>query len=145
MREILENGIQVLSYLDTSDFPTIPFGLKQKRFTLGEEGDGTRPLLLVTHFPPHAVLPRHFHGDVFMDAVVAGSSKIDGIWHEAGTVRWFPAKAMYGPVQAGPDGCILLEFYVDEPGFRTTLDQDALTDDMKAELALMEEQRHHRG
>jgi hypothetical protein len=135
VKDILENGIKVLSYVDTDDFPEVGFGLRQKVFTLGEEGDKTRPLLLVTRFPPNAVLPRHYHQDVFMDAVVAGSSNIAGEWHEAGTVRWFPARAMYGPVVAGPDGCTLLEFYVDDPGFRTTLDDDALTDEMRAELS----------
>jgi hypothetical protein len=135
VKDILENGIKVLSYVDTDDLPEVGFGLRQKVFTLGEEGDKTRPLLLVTRFPPNAVLPRHYHQDVFMDAVVAGSSNIAGEWHEAGTVRWFPAKAMYGPVVAGPDGCTLLEFYVDDPGFRTTLDDDALTDEMRAELS----------
>jgi hypothetical protein len=134
VKDILENGIKVLSYVDTDDLPEVGFGLRQKVFTLGEEGDKTRPLLLVTRFPPNAVLPRHYHQDVFMDAVVAGSSNIAGEWHEAGTVRWFPARAMYGPVVAGPDGCTLLEFYVDDPGFRTTLDDDALTDEMRAEL-----------
>jgi hypothetical protein len=134
VKDILENGIKVLSCVDTDDFPEVGFGLRQKVFTLGEEGDKTRPLLLITRFPPNAVLPRHYHQDVFMDAVVAGSSNIAGEWHEAGTVRWFPAKAMYGPVVAGPDGCTLLEFYVDDPGFRTTLDDDALTDEMRAEL-----------
>jgi hypothetical protein len=134
MKDVLENGIKVLSYVDFSEFPEVGFGLRQKKFTLGNEGDPTRPVFLVTHFPPNAVLPRHYHQDVFMDAVVAGSSNIAGEWHEAGTVRWFPAKAMYGPVVAGPDGCTLLEFYVDEPGFRTTLDEEALTDEMKAEL-----------
>jgi hypothetical protein len=136
-RHEIENGIKIFSYIDTSDFPEVGFGLKQKRFALGEEGDSSRPLFLVTHFPPHAVLPRHYHGDVFMDAVVQGSSKIDGEWFEAGTVRWFPAKAMYGPIEAGADGCILLEFYVDQPGFATVIDEDALTDEARAEIARM--------
>ena len=129
--------IALLSYTDLSDFPEIGFGLKQKRVVLGAEGDPTRPLLVITRFPPNAVLPRHFHQDVFMDAVVAGSSNIDGNWHQAGTIRWFPPKKMYGPVVAGPDGCTLLEFYVDDRGFRTTLDGSALTDDMRAELKRM--------
>jgi hypothetical protein len=135
----IANGIEILSYVDTSDFFEVPFGLKQKRIVLGDEGDESRPILYLTHFPPHAVLPRHYHGDVFVDAVVQGSSKIDGEWFEAGTVRYFPSKAMYGPIEAGPDGCILLEFYVSQPGFNTTIDQDALTDDMKAEIAAFRE------
>lgn len=130
----IENGIKILSYIDTSDFPEVGFGLKQKRIVLGDPDAKDRPLFLITHFPPHAVLPRHFHGDVFVDAVVQGSSKIDGQWFEAGTVRWFPKNAMYGPVEAGPDGCILLEFYVNQPGLNTVMDDDALTDDMRAEL-----------
>jgi hypothetical protein len=134
MREVIENGIQVHSYLHPEEFPEVGFGLHQKRFTLGDESDMTRPLLIVTEFPPDAVLPRHYHGDVFMDAVVRGSSIIDGETHPAGTVRWFPAQAMYGPVIAGPEGCTLLEFYVSQPGFQTTLDEEALTDEMRAEL-----------
>jgi hypothetical protein len=132
---VLPNGVEVMTYLDTADFTETGFGLSQKRIVLGEEGDPTRPILLLTHFPPNAVLPRHYHGDVFADAVVQGASNIEGEWHEAGTVRWFPKQAMYGPITAGPEGCILLEFYVDQPGFATTLDEEALTDDMKAELA----------
>jgi anti-sigma factor ChrR (cupin superfamily) len=131
----LPNGTEVSSFLDTSDWPTIAFGLKQKRLVLGEENDPTRPILILTHFPPGAVLPRHYHGDTFVDAVVQGTSNMEGETHEAGTVRVFPPKAMYGPITAGDDGCVLLEFYVDGPGFQTTIDQDALTDDMKVELA----------
>jgi hypothetical protein len=133
MRDLLENGIKVFSYHDTSEYPTIAFGLKQKRFTLGEDGDPTRPILIVTHFPPNSSIPRHCHGDVFMDVVAEGASLIDGEWCEAGSVRWFPAKAMYGPVTAGPEGCILLEFYVDQPGFQTTIDEDAMPDELRAQ------------
>src|SRR4051794_33887787 len=97
----IENGIKILSYIDTSDFPEVGFGLKQKRIVLGDDPNAkNRPLFLITHFPPNAVLPRHYHGDVFVDAVVQGSSKMDGQWFEAGTVRWFPKEAMYGPVEA---------------------------------------------
>jgi hypothetical protein len=60
---------------------------------------------------------------------------MEGETHGPGTVRVFPPKAMYGPVMAGPEGCTLLEFYVDQPGFATTFDEEALTDDMKAEMA----------
>jgi hypothetical protein len=133
----ITNGIQVQDFNDWEEYPEIAFGLKQKRFYLGEEGDPTRPLFIITHFPPGAVLPRHHHEDVFMDVVVQGTSHFGGEdeVHGPGTVRWFPAKADYGHITAGPEGCILLEFYVDTPGFATTQDVDALTDEMKAEMA----------
>jgi hypothetical protein len=130
----LPNGIEVSSFLDTSDWPEIAFGLRQRRIVMGAEGDATRPILVLTHFPPNAVLPRHFHGKTFIDAVVAGTSTMEGETHGAGTVRVFPDEVMYGPVVAGPEGCVLLEFYVDAPGFATTLDLPALTEDMRAEL-----------
>jgi hypothetical protein len=41
---------------------------------------------------------------------------------------------MYGPVEAGPDGCVLLEFYVDAPGFKTEIDCASLTPDIIAGL-----------
>jgi hypothetical protein len=131
----LANGIKVETFLDTSDFRETGFGLKQKRYTLGEEGDETRPIFLITYFPPNAVLPRHHHGDVFMDVVVQGTSNLEGETHGPGTVRWFPKECDYGHITAGPEGCTLLEFYTDQPGFAVTIDQDALTDDMKAEMA----------
>ena len=31
-------------------------------------------------------------------------------------------------VRAGPDGCILLEFYRDQAGFAVTVDEDVLTE-----------------
>lgn len=130
----LPNGIEVGSFTDPSDWDATAFGLKQRRIVLGDPGDTTRPILVLTHFPPNAVLPRHYHGETFVDAVVAGTSSMEGETHGPGTVRVFPKQAMYGPVVAGPEGCILLEFYVDGPGFATTLDLDALTDDMRAEL-----------
>jgi hypothetical protein len=83
------------------------------------------------------VTPRHYHGRAFMDFVVQGSSNIGCGWCKAGTMRWYDAKVIYGPVVAGPDGCILLEFSTDQPGFEVTVDEDVLNDDMQAELALV--------
>jgi hypothetical protein len=123
-----------MSYLDPEACTETAFGLRQRRIILGDEGDPTRPILLITHFPPNVVTPRHSHGDVFVDAVVQGSCNSVGEWNEAGTVRWFPAKVTYGHVMSGPEGCILLEFYVDQPGFAVTVDQDALTEDMRVEI-----------
>jgi len=134
MTHVLPNGVEVSSFLDTTDWPGSGFGLRQRRIILGDPNDPTRPILVLTHFPPNAVLPRHFHGDTFVDAVVEGTSTIEGETHGPGTVRVFPKHAMYGPVLAGPEGCVLLEFYVDAPGFATTLDLPSLTDEMRADL-----------
>jgi hypothetical protein len=124
MHEI-ENGIQVHQY---GAPPPAGGAIEQDRFVLGDDGDPGRPIMIVTRFPPGAKLPRHHHGDVFMDAVVQGASRFgDQEWHHAGTVRWFPARAVYGPVEAGPEGCVLLEFYVDRAGFKTTLELASLT------------------
>ena len=130
----LPNGINVASFNDYAEWDEIAFGLRQRKIVLGADGDSTRPILVLTHFPPNAVLPRHFHGDTFVDVVVAGTSTMEGETHGPGTVRTFPEKCMYGPIVAGPDGCVLLEFYVNGPGLATTLDLDTLTDGMRAEL-----------
>jgi len=130
--EELPNGIRLYQY---GTAPKEGATVVQERFTLGEEGDPTRPIVMITRFPPGVKLPRHYHGGVFMDAVVEGSSRFgDGPWHHAGTVRWFPAKAMYGPVEAGPEGCVFLEFYIDAPGFKTTIDRASLTPEIIAGL-----------
>jgi hypothetical protein len=137
----LPNGIEVYSYEDHDAWTEVPFGLRQKRFTLGEDGDPTRPIFIMTYFPPNAVLPRHYHGDVFMDIVVQGTSNMEGETHGPGTVRYFPEKCMYGHITAGPEGCTLLEIYVNQPGFQTTIDQDALTDEMKEVMAAIQARR----
>jgi hypothetical protein len=134
MRNIIENGIKLINFMDASNFPSAAFGLRQTRFYLGDEGDPNVPLVLVTHFPPNGVLPRHYHADVFVDAVVQGTSIIDGEECHAGTLRWFPAKATYGPVIAGPEGCVFLEFYTSEAGLQTTLEWSTMADDLKADL-----------
>jgi hypothetical protein len=130
----IEHGIEILSYLDPSVAREIAFGLRQQRIVLGDPAATDRPILLVTHFPPHAVIPRHHHREVFADVVVQGSSNIDGEWFGAGTIRWFPAGAVYGPVEAGPDGCTLLEIYVDQPGMEVTFDEATLTDEQRAQI-----------
>ncbi len=134
MRDVIENGIKLFNFMDTSDFPGTATGLRQKRFYLGDEGDPDVPIVLVTHFPPNGVLPRHYHGGVFVDVVVEGLSIIDGEECPAGTLRWFPAKAMYGPIVAGPEGCVFVEFYINQAGFQTTLDWDSMPDDLRERL-----------
>ena len=84
---------------------------------------------------PAYAMGANFGPVVSLASIVDGTSNMEGETHSAGTIRVFPPKADYGPITAGEDGCVLLEFYVDGPGFQTTIDQDALTDDMKAELA----------
>jgi hypothetical protein len=101
---------------DDPGFVTLPLDLEQAIFGLGDPGDPTAPVLLITRFAPNAELPLHSHPSAFCDAVVEGSMRVGDKVHPRGTVRILKPDARYGPSVAGPDGCTLLEFYAREDG-----------------------------
>jgi hypothetical protein len=109
------DGTLITSYFD-GDWTGLPRGLVNMIIRLDPDDDPTSPTLAVTKFPPNVVLPRHAHPSPFVDAVVAGSILIEGEEHHVGTVRRLAGGVVYGPVQSGPDGCTLLEFYAHEDG-----------------------------
>lgn len=131
-----ENAAPILTFTWADPgFTDLPFGLRQAVFAVGEATDPHHATLVVTKFSPNAELPAHSHDSVFCDAVVEGSIIVGGEVNPKGTVRLVPSKAEYGPSVAGPEGCTLLEFYVDDTGRPANLDRDSLSDEFKAELA----------
>ena len=122
----LPNGIEVHSVTD-APFEQVPLGLRQARFALGDSQ--ADPIFLVTRMPPNTTLPRHYHEAPFVDAIAEGSLTMDGKVQGQGTVRYFPAGAVYGPQVSGPDGCVLLEFYATTAGAPAILTEAASRED----------------
>jgi hypothetical protein len=130
------SGVTITSFRET-DWTDLPFGLQQTTIDLGPEGDVSRPVFVMTRFPPNVVLPRHSHAAPFCDAVVDGSMWVedDQAWYPTGTVRYVPSGTVYGPTRSGDDGLTLLEFYARRDGFAATMDAGALTEAQAEELA----------
>jgi anti-sigma factor ChrR (cupin superfamily) len=118
----LPSGITTMSLTD-ADFVEVPRGLRQAKMALGDVDSD--PVFLITRMPPNTELPRHHHEAVFVDAIAEGSLTMDGVEYPQGTVRFFPAGAVYGPQLSGPGGCVLLEFYATDKGSPAILTEGA--------------------
>ncbi|HKA04254.1 MAG TPA: hypothetical protein VKD67_07990 [Acidimicrobiales bacterium] len=129
-------GITITSYKEAGDWAALPFGLRQMPIRFGDGSDDSRPIMVLTQFPPNATLPRHNHPAAFCDAVVAGSMWVDDdqVWYPQGTIRHVPAGIDYGPTKSGPDGLTLLEFYETFAGFPAVLDDASLTEEDREEI-----------
>ena len=127
-------GITITSFTNTSDWVDLPFGLRQAHLNLGDAP--TDPILMLTHFPPDRVLPRHDHSAPFCDAVVDGSMWVDDdeMWYERGAVRFIPGGTPYGPTKSGPDGLTLLEFYATAEGMPANMHWDVMAPEQMVEV-----------
>jgi mannose-6-phosphate isomerase-like protein (cupin superfamily) len=68
------------------------------------------PWVLAMRWEPGAYADAHVHDYDTIYVVVSGSFTFhDGTgWYQAGDVRWCRAGTTYGPEEAGPEGCDLL-------------------------------------
>lgn len=135
-------GITISSFTDTDGWRNLPFGLSQTQIRLG--GEPSDPVLMMTHFPPNAFLPRHDHPSPFCDAVVEGSMWVedDQTWYPRGAVRFVPSGVVYGPTRSGPDGLTLLEFYARFDGFGANLDWESMTSEQADEVKSFAQRRN---
>jgi ChrR Cupin-like domain len=85
-------------------------------FGLGDRTGSGRTTLLVTNFPPGAVIPAHSHDTDMVDVIVEGSLERDGVVWGTGTLRFVPRGAVYGTATVGPDGVTMLELYGERRG-----------------------------
>jgi hypothetical protein len=70
-----------------------------------------RRTLIMTRYDPTLVLDVHGHGSDHMIVVTAGSLTISGHHCTPGTVVILEHGAVFGPIEVGPQGAELIEFY----------------------------------
>jgi hypothetical protein len=85
-------------------------------FGLGDRTGSARTTLLVTNFPPGAVIPAHSHDTDMVDVIVEGSLERDGAVWCPGTLRFVPRGVVYGSATVGADGVTMLELYGERRG-----------------------------
>lgn len=86
-------------------------GVRYAQFSTAPD-DPERPLVVLSHLPPGHVEPPHTHGCNYLEIVIEGTltvGKADPMG--SGDVRATQAGVGYGPLTAGPDGCLRLTIF----------------------------------
>lgn len=86
---------------------------------------GMTPAVAAVELPPNAVTPRHSHSEPRIEVVIQGEFSIDGRVQHVGDIRVLDANVKYGPNQAGPEGCRILEFFPSPEDFLAIPDDEA--------------------
>jgi ChrR Cupin-like domain len=71
--------------------------------------------VIYTRYDPGMVLERHGHASDHVVFVLEGSLRVGDRDCPAGTMVLLEHGAAFGPLEAGPDGTLLLEFYTGDP------------------------------
>jgi len=68
------------------------------------------PWIVPNRFPPNCKADAHAHNYDTIYYIIKGTMTFnDGSgWYREGDLRWARANVMYGPEEAGPDGCTFL-------------------------------------
>jgi len=91
--------------------------------------------VIYTRYDPGMVLERHGHASDHVIFILEGSLLVGDRWCPPGTMVLLEHGAEFGPLEAGPDGTLLLEFYTGDPspvpsdpdGFEALLEARGIT------------------
>jgi hypothetical protein len=72
------------------------------------------PTVMRVEFPPHYEVPPHSHGSDYCEVILEGSERVGSQEFAAGDVRLVRKGTPYGPVVAGPSGCVAMIVFADE-------------------------------
>ncbi len=96
-----------------------PDGSESAMFFFGDEEDG---LAVAPYYvPPTYRFPVHYHKTHYMSLIISGSLKVGTKWYGPGDIRLQEKGSVYGPEEAGPDGCYMLNIFADRRGAIPTL------------------------
>lgn len=88
-----------------------PEGVRYAQFST-EPGNPDRPLVVLSELPPNHIEPPHTHDCNYIEIVVSGALRVGKAeFMSAGDVRTTKAGVGYGPLVAGPDGCLRLTIF----------------------------------
>jgi hypothetical protein len=91
--------------------------------------------VIYTRYDPGMVLERHGHASDHVIFILEGSLLVGDRWCPPGTMVLLEHGAEFGPLEAGPDGTLLIEFYTGDPspvpsdpdGFEALLEARGIT------------------
>jgi|GEM_PF-3415378 len=106
---------------------------------LGEKEDNP-PAAIVLALPPGAVLPRHSHNTQRMEVLIKGSIITpDGEELLPGDASRSGPGECYGPLTAGPEGCLTLEIFANMSGLAPQGDEAGENAETVAHIASLTE------
>jgi hypothetical protein len=104
---------------DDDDWSTMEDGGRFTMFFFGRQEDG----LMVTPYwmPPGLRAPMHYHRTHYMTIVLQGCIRVGTKWYWPGDMRLQEHGSVYGPEEAGPEGCYMLNIFADRRGAQPSL------------------------
>jgi anti-sigma factor ChrR (cupin superfamily) len=93
-----------------AEWKETPDGVRYQQ-VLMTPGDPSRPLLVLSELPPGYVEPPHTHESDYVEIVVEGALYVGKVVLAKGDMRAMKGGAGYGPLTAGPDGCLRLTVF----------------------------------
>ena len=99
-------------------------GARSSWFALGDADTEEVPIAMVFHMEPGFIITRHTHPCERFEVVVRGSIDVGDRVLVPGDVMTSHANEMYGPKQAGPDGCTTVEVFATTSGAHHRIVED---------------------
>jgi hypothetical protein len=95
-----------------------PDGMRYAKFTT-VAGDPTRPLNVITEYPPNHRVEPHTHDCHYTEVILEGELTVGKIHLVKGDVRVMQAGVGYGPLLSGACGCRVLTIFDRADGSQT--------------------------
>jgi hypothetical protein len=118
------------TFIDDPRWQEHPDGSRTVSIFFGEEDDGLA--VFGYHVPSSYRFPPHFHQTHYMSVILAGSLRVGRKWYRNGDFRMQEQGSVYGPEEAGPTGCTMLNIFADRRGLYPSLLSD--TEPQAAEM-----------
>ena len=96
---------------------------------LGEEDDSSAAVIEMLRLPPNYVLSRHHHTSHRFEVVIQGSVTVGELTFGPGDIFITAPNEEYGPLTAGPEGCLSVEMFSDSSGVDATFDMDSVDEE----------------
>jgi hypothetical protein len=96
---------------------------------LGEEDDESAAVIEMLRLPPNYVLSRHHHTSHRFEVVIQGSVTVGDTTFGPGDIFITKPNEEYGPLTAGPEGCLSVEMFSDSSGVDATFDMDSVDEE----------------
>ncbi len=93
-------------------------GIRYARYPM-DERDTSAPLVVLTKFAPGEVVTPHTHGTNYFEYVVKGEQTVGKTRFGPGDIRFAKAGTGYGPITAGPRGCMVVIVFQNASGANT--------------------------
>jgi hypothetical protein len=107
------------TFLDDPRWKTLEDGSRTLSIFFGENADGLA--VYGYQVPATYQFPAHYHRTHYMSIIVAGSLRVGRKWYRVGDIRVQEEGSVYGPEEAGPAGCTMINIFADRRGSHPSL------------------------